>query len=105
VQPDSWLFFAGFAIGLGIAILGGFVDYWLSRRNSNQQQERQVPGCMLYVAGILGLAGAIALIISLIAYGGIGPAVILGAGVLGGFYTGFSLLLMTYFLIFKYWSR
>ena len=55
MQTDTSLFFYGFGIGLGIAVVGGMIDYWLSRRNNNPNQTRLLPGCMMYVAGILSI--------------------------------------------------
>ena len=72
------------------------IDYWLGRRNKNSQQMSRLPGCMMYVAGGLGLVGLFAILISIIIVGTIVPAIILGAGVLGGFYTGFALLMLAY---------
>jgi hypothetical protein len=52
-----------------------------------------VPSCLLYVTTGLGLAGLVAIIASLWLTGGIRPALLMGAGVLAGFYAGFILLL------------
>lgn len=50
----------------------------------------------MYIAGGLGLVGLLAILISIIVVGTVVPAIILGAGVLGGFYTGFALLMLAY---------
>ena len=50
----------------------------------------------MYVAGGLALAGIVALVASFLLSGGILPALILGAGVLGGFYVGFSCLFVVW---------
>lgn len=102
MQTDSSLFIIGIAIGLGIAVVGGLIDYWLGRRDQNEGHARLVPGCMVYLAGLLGLVGIVALIISLLLSGSLGPALVLGAGVLGGFYAGFALLLLLYLLVRRF---
>jgi hypothetical protein len=45
------------------------------------------------------LAGIIATGASILFNGGIQPALIVGAGVLGGFYLGFALLFVLWFLV------
>jgi purine-cytosine permease-like protein len=105
LQTDSSLFLIGVGIGIAIAIIGGLVDYWLGKRNRNPDDSRNLPGCMLYLAGILGLAGVIAIVVSLIFTGGIGPAIVLGAGILGGFYAGFAILIFLYLLVQRFWPN
>jgi purine-cytosine permease-like protein len=100
LQTDTSLLFIGLAIGASIAIIGGSVDYLISRRRAAYQNTNRLPGCLIYTAGMLGLIGIIAIILSLIISRSIGPAIILGAGVLGGFYAGFTLLMIGY-LVFK----
>lgn len=105
LQTDTSLLFFGLGIGFSIAIIGGLVDYLLSRRENNLQKTNYLPGCMLYIAGVLGLLGIISIITSLILSGGIGPAIMLGAGVLGGFYSGFALLIVLYLAINRLWPH
>jgi purine-cytosine permease-like protein len=93
----------GLGIGFAIALIGGLIDYLLSKRKYNSQQTNHLPGCMLYVAGFLGFLGIISIIVSFIMSGSIGPALVLGAGVLGGFYSGFALLIMGYLLVKRFW--
>ena len=101
LQTDNTsLLFIGLAAGATIALIGGSVDYLISRRRAVYQNSNRLPGCMLYTAGLLGLMGIIAIILSLIISRSIGPAIILGAGVLGGVYAGFTLLMIGY-LVFK----
>ena len=88
--------YIGFGIGISIAVIGGAVEYLLSKRKTNSLQANNLPGCMLFVAGALGLTGLIAVVVSIIMIGRIGPALILGAGVLSGFYIGFALLMILY---------
>jgi protein-S-isoprenylcysteine O-methyltransferase Ste14 len=100
---DSPLFLIGLGIGFAIALIGGVIDYLLSLRKGNTQNKSHLPGCMLYVAGALSLLGIIALIVSLVLSGSISPAIILGAGVLSGFYAGFALLLIGYLVVQRFW--
>ena len=105
LQLNSSLLSIGFGIGIGIAAIGGLVDYLLSARKNNPQKTNRLPGCMLFVAGVLGLLGIISIIVSLIFSGGIAPALALGAGVLGGFYSGFALLIIGYLVIKRFWPN
>ena len=93
------LFLAGGAAGLAVAIVGGFLEYRLSLRSGARGPQQGLPGCLLYVAGGLGLAGIIALGASLLLSGGLLPALILGAGVLGGFYLGFGALFLLWLIL------
>ncbi len=103
MQTDTSLFLTGLAVGLGIAVVGAIFEYWLSRSGNNARQTGQLPGCMLYIAGILGLAGFIALIVSFLLRGNILPAITLGAGVLIGFYIGFGVLMILYLVVQRIW--
>lgn len=105
MQTVISLLLVGFGIGISIAVIGGAVDYWLSGRKNNPHQSKPFPGCLLFIAGAFGLIGLVALIISFILEGSIGPAIILGAGVLGGFYAGFTLLMLLYLFTERFWSR
>ena len=104
MQTDTRLFFIGIGIGIAIALIGGAVDYWLSRTHRNPRRTNHLPGCIMYVAGVLGFAGLLAIIISLILIGSVIPAIVLGAGVLLGFYSGFALLLLLYLVARRIWS-
>jgi hypothetical protein len=82
----------GALIGLVIAAVGAAVEYRLHLRPGAPPRSR-VPGCLLYVATGLGLAGIVAIIASFVSTGSVWPALMMGAGVLAGFYSGFFLLL------------
>ncbi len=99
LSTNLTLLIGGLGIGLGIALLGGVAEYRLSLRASADTGERRLPGCLLYVAGGLALAGIVSIAASLFSNGGIRPALVLGAGVLGGFYVGFIVLFIIWFLI------
>lgn len=99
LNTNLTLLIIGTGIGLGIALIGGVAEYWLSLRSDTADEPRKLPGCLLYVVGGLALAGLVSVIASFLFNGGIGPALILGAGVLGGFYVGFLLLFILWFLV------
>lgn len=105
LQTDTSLLFIGLGIGFGTALIGGLVDYLLSKRRNNPQKTSYLPGCMFYFAGGLGLLGIISIIVSLIISGSIGPAIVLGAGVLGGFYSGFALAIIFYLVVKRFWPN
>lgn len=91
------LFLIGLAIGITVALSGGLIDYGLHLRR-NREPTFGVPGCLVYAVGGLILAGIAAIITSLIVTGGVGAALIMGAGVMVGFYAGFMLLVGLWFL-------
>lgn len=85
------LFLIGLAIGGGVALLGGLIDYLLHLRR-NRAPRLGVPGCLVYMVGGLILAGIVALVVSLVTTGSATPALVMGVGVMVGFYAGFMLL-------------
>lgn len=89
------LFLIGLAIGGGVAILGGLVDYALHLRR-NREPRFGVPGCLVYTVGGLILAGVVAIIVSFMTTGGPLPALVMGAGVIAGFYAGFILMVVAW---------
>ena len=91
------LFVIGLAIGVGTATLGGVVDFVLHLRRQ-REPSFGVPGCLVYTIGGLIVAGVVAIITSLVMTGNIGPALVMGGGVLVGFYTGFILLVVLWFV-------
>jgi hypothetical protein len=93
------LFIAGVIIGLLVALIGGIVEYWLSLRRNGTGESNRLPGCLLYVSGGLVVAGIISLAASFLLTGGIRPALVLGAGVLSGFYVGFIFLFVLWLLL------
>lgn len=92
------LYLIGLAIGVGVALAGGLVEYLLHLRRDGEPRFG-MPGCIVYVIGGLILGGIAAVVVSLIYTGSIGPALIMGVGVMTGFYGGFSLLVGLWFLI------
>ncbi|HOU40309.1 MAG TPA: hypothetical protein PK829_03475 [Promineifilum sp.] len=91
------MFLIGLAIGAAVALLGGVVDFALHLRG-RREPSFGVPGCLVYTAGGLILAGVIALIVSFVATGSLAPALAMGGGVLLGFYGGFILLVALWFV-------
>ncbi len=90
-------FFIGVGIGLISAIVGAIVEYLIVRRRGNQQAER-LPGCMLLVSGALGGVGLVAIGISLITSGEVVRMLITGLGVGVGFFGGFVLMMVGWFI-------
>ena len=91
------LFLIGLAIGAATAALGGAVDFFLHLRR-RREPKFGVPGCLVYTIGGLILAGIVALIVSLVVTGSLSPALVMGGGVLVGFYSGFILLVLLWFV-------
>jgi hypothetical protein len=95
---NAILFVIGLILGIGVAAIGGLVEFFLHLRR-NREPRFGVPGCLVYTVGGLALAGLAAIVTSFIVAGSIVPALIMGAGVLTGFYGGFILLVGLWFLI------
>ncbi|MFO7663579.1 MAG: hypothetical protein R6X18_13435 [Chloroflexota bacterium] len=95
---NAILFILGLILGVGVAAIGGLVEYFLHLRR-NREPRFGVPGCLVYTVGGLVLAGLAAIVTSFIVSGSIVPALIMGAGVLIGFYGGFILLVGLWFFI------
>jgi hypothetical protein len=92
------LFLIGLAIGGAVALAGGLVEYVLHLRR-NREPRFGVPGCLVYVIGGLILAGLVAVVASLILTSRVGPALVMGLGVMAGFYGGFILLVSVWLLL------
>ena len=86
-------FIMGGGIGLMCAVFGAFVDYLLMRKR-NREQDNYLPSCFLLMTGGLGIAGLVAIGIAFLFRGTIWPAIILGAGVLMGFFFGFAVIFL-----------
>ena len=92
------LFLIGVGIGLAVAIIGGLVEYWTTLRPGAESVQHR-SSCLPFVIGGLALAVIAAMIASALLNGGIGEALIMGAGVLTGFYTGFIVSFGLWFLL------
>lgn len=103
INVDSSLLTLGLGIGLVLAAVGGLIEFLLATRAAAPNQPRELPGCMLYMAGALALAGILAVLGSFLLNRSIGPALVLGAGILGGFYAGFAILFLFYLAITRFW--
>lgn len=98
LSENGRLFVMGGGFGLFCAVVGALVDYVLARRRGNDEREG-LPGCMLLMAGGLGIAGCAAIGMTFLVLGSVWPAVVVGAGVGFGFFCGFTILfLMAVFL-------
>lgn len=90
-------FFIGLAIGLASAIIGAIVEYLIVRQQGDREAER-LPGCMLLVSGALGGVGLLAIGFSLITSGEVVRMLITGLGVGVGFFGGFIVMTVAWFL-------
>lgn len=90
-------FLIGLAIGLISAILGAGVEY-LIVRNRNEVETERLPGCMLLVSGGLGGAGLLATGFSLLISGEVVRMLVTGLGVGVGFFSGFVIMMLAWFL-------
>jgi ABC-type Fe3+ transport system permease subunit len=91
-------FIIGVAVGLASAIIGAIVEYLIVRQRQNQETER-LPGCMLLVSGGLGGIGIMAIGFSLITSGEVVRMLITGLGVGVGFFGGFVLMMLGWFVL------
>ena len=94
--PINWCtipaFYLGSGVGLVCAMIGAAVEYKRARvRSRAGQEDGQLPGCMIMMAGALGMAGGVAIVISLFT-DQLQRALLLGAGIGSGFLTGFLVL-------------
>lgn len=91
-------FFIGLAIGLASAIIGAIVEYLIVRQRGEREEERS-PGCMLLVSGGLGGVGMLAIGFSLLTSGEVVRMLITGLGVGVGFFGGFVLMMLGWFVL------
>jgi hypothetical protein len=91
-------FFIGLAIGLASAIIGAITEYLIVRQRGDREAER-LPGCMLLVSGGLGGIGLLVIGFSLITSGEVVRMLITGLGVGTGFFGGFVLMMLAWFLL------
>jgi ABC-type Fe3+ transport system permease subunit len=92
-------FIIGLAVGLVSAIVGAIVEYLIVRQRGDEAQETErLPGCMLLVSGGLGGVGLLAIGFSLITSGKVVRMLITGLGVGTGFFGGFVLMMLGWFL-------
>lgn len=95
-------FLVGLALGFVSAIIGAVVEYLIVRQRGEQaQQAERLPGCMLLVSGGLGGVGMLAIAFSLLATGEVVRMLITGMGVTIGFFAGFLVMMLAWFL----WER
>ena len=93
-------FLIGLVIGLASAIIGGIVEYLIVRQRGEQSQEAErLPGCMLLVSGGLGGLGLFAIGFSLLTSGEVVRMLITGLGVGIGFFSGFVILMVAWFIL------
>lgn len=92
-------FLIGLALGFVSAIVGAVVEYLIVRQRKDQAQETErLPGCMLLVSGGLGGLGLLAIGFSLLTSGEVIRMLITGLGVGVGFFGGFFLMTLVWFM-------
>ncbi|VAW29977.1 hypothetical protein MNBD_CHLOROFLEXI01-5034 [hydrothermal vent metagenome] len=91
-------FLIGLAVGFISAIIGATVEYLIVRQHGDQEVER-LPGCMLLIAGGLGGTGMLAIAFSLLISGEVVRMLITGLGVGVGFFTGFVVMMLAWFVL------
>ncbi|MCA9943377.1 MAG: hypothetical protein KC449_07840 [Anaerolineales bacterium] len=92
-------FFIGLAVGLASAIIGAVVEYLIVRQRGEEAEDTErLPGCMLLVSGGLGGVGLLAIGFSLLTSGEVVRMLITGLGVGTGFFGGFVLMMLVWFL-------
>ena len=91
-------FFIGLGLGLVSAIIGAIVEYLIVRQRGVREAER-LPGCMLLVSGGLGGIGLLAIGFSLLTSGEVVRMLITGLGVGVGFFIGFVLMMLGWFVL------
>jgi hypothetical protein len=93
-------FLIGLVIGLVSAIIGATVEYLIVRQQRDDEQDNErLPGCMLLVSGGLGGVGLLAIGFSLLISGEVVRMLITGLGVGVGFFGGFVLMMLAWFLV------
>jgi len=93
-------FFIGLAVGLASAVIGAVVEYIIVRqRGESGEETERLPGCMLLVSGGLGGVGMLAIGISLLTSGEVVRMLVTGLGVGAGFFLGFILMMVVWFLL------
>ncbi len=90
-------FLVGLTIGFTSSAIGAIVDYRVMQRKDTAE-ESHTPGCMLIMSGILGWVGIIVVGISLFLQS-FNRALIVGTGVLLGFFAGFLVMLALWFIL------
>ena len=80
-----------------MAFLGASADFVLYLRKDQPRPEGK-PIIMISIALILAIMGALAMIVLLLLTGKMGPSLIMGFGVMTGFYSGFILLTILWVL-------
>lgn len=93
-------FLIGLAIGLASAVIGAVVEYLIVQQRGDKAEEtKRLPGCMLLVSGGLGGVGMLAIGFSLLTSGEVVRMLITGLGVGTGFFGGFILMMLGWFVL------
>jgi hypothetical protein len=85
-------FLIGGGIGLLSATIGATIDFLIARRRNKDREEGAPPGCLMLMAGGLGLVGLFFIIASWLLTDSLRLAMVTGLGVLTGFFIGFAVL-------------
>lgn len=93
-------FLIGLAVGLASAVIGAIVEYIIVQRRGDKAEETErLPGCMLLVSGGLGGVGMLVIGFSLLTSGEVVRMLITGLGVGVGFFGGFILMMLGWFVL------
>lgn len=90
-------FLVGLTIGFTSSAIGAIIDYRAIQRK-NEAEESHTPGCMLIMSGVLGWMGIVVVGISLFLQS-LNRALIAGLGVFLGFFAGFLVMLVLWFIL------
>lgn len=93
-------FLTGLGVGGVSAVVGGVLDFLISRRRADPDAQR-LPGCMFLEAGALGFAGVVAFVLALLLDVSLLVPLVAGGGVVVGFALGFVLM----FGFWAFWER
>lgn len=97
-QGSFWI---GGAMGLVAAFVGALIDFRVTWNRREDAQVRRLPGCMMLVAGVMGGAGVFSILLALFTHQAV-RAILVGLGLIGGFFVGFTILVCLWLLWLRF---